>query len=172
VASDLTIRRFERGDAERVRELDERALREVNAYVDDPAVVKQMHPDGKETFDEDLYDIEGRYLDAGGEFLVGLVDGEIVAMGALERESDARAKLTRVRVQPEYQRRGFGQAILDELEARAMESGFEELVLDTTARQEAARAFYEANGYVEFQREQWGQFDVRHYRRSLGRSDS
>lgn len=167
MSPDLTIRRFEPGDGERVRELDERALREVNAYVDDPAVVQQMHPDDKETFDEDLYDIAGKYLDAGGEFLVGVVDGEIVAMGALERESNARARLTRMRVQPEFQREGFGQAILDELEQRARELGFEELLLDTTARQEAARAFYEANGYAQFAREQWGEFDVRLYRKRL-----
>lgn len=172
MSPELTIRRFEPGDGERVRELDERALREVNAYVDDPEVVQQMHPDDKETFDEDLYDIPGKYLADGGEFLVGLVDGEIVAMGALEREDDSRARLTRMRVEPEFQRQGFGQAILDELEVRATELGFEELLLDTTARQETARAFYETNGYEEFRREEWGQFDVRLYRKSLGESDS
>jgi len=168
VPAELTIRQYEPGDGERIRELDERTLREVNAYVDDPEVVREMHPEGKETFDEDLYDISGKYLDAGGEFLVGLLDGEIVAMGALERESDTRARLTRMRVQPGHQRQGFGQAILDALESRAVELGYEELLLDTTARQEAARAFYEANDYAEFTREQWGEFDVRIYRKSLG----
>ena len=63
--------------------------------------------------------IEGVYLDGNGDFLVGLVSDQIVAMGALKKTGDRRGELKRMRVSPEFQRRGYGKAILEALERRA-----------------------------------------------------
>jgi ribosomal protein S18 acetylase RimI-like enzyme len=164
---ELTVRQYEPADRERVLELNEKALREVGAYADDPEVVEELRGEGAESFDEDLYDVDGEYLDAGGAFVVGLLDGALVAMGALAREDDATARVTKMRVDPDHQRRGFGQRILDELESRARELGYTELVLDTTARQTAAQGLYEANGYEQFEEAQFGEYDVLLYRKSL-----
>lgn len=171
MTTDLTVRQYRPGDGERVRELDETALREVDAYVDDPDIVAEVVGEDADSFDADLYDVTGEYLEAGGEFLVGSVDGDLVAMGAIERESDRVAHVTRMRVDPEYQRRGYGQRILDELEASARELGYEELVLDTTARQTAAQGLYESNGYEQFEEEQLGEYRVYFYRKRLDGTD-
>ncbi len=146
--SELDVRRYESGDAERVRELHEVAMRDVGALVDG-------------VDEPDLGDVEGTYLDAGGEFLVGETDGRIVAMAAVRPAEGyvtefldtgpATGEVKRIRVEPELQRSGYGQRVYNGLERRARELGFEDLVLDTTPVQEAAQAFFEANGFERVQ---------------------
>lgn len=142
----MTLRRYRPEDAERVRDLHVAAMREYDAF----------SPGGE--LDADLRDVEAAYLDAGGEFLVGTRRGDVVAMGAfrpaegyiaefVEDLGDRAAEVKRMRVAPAHQRDGYGQRVLDELEARARDRGFTEFVLDTSAGQTAARRFYEANGF-------------------------
>jgi ribosomal protein S18 acetylase RimI-like enzyme len=131
----LELRRFREADAPAVVQLHELALTEAGAHVRDGS------------WDADLSVIGAAYLEAGGEFLVGEVDGELVAMGALRRVSSGSAQITRMRVHPRWQRRGFGRALLARLEDRARELGFTTLRLDTTVLQHAARALYEGAGY-------------------------
>lgn len=141
-----SIRRYRPDDADRVFELHERALRADNA---DP-------PDAP---DDDLRDPIGAYVEAGGEFLVGTVSGTIVAMGAYRPAPDwviecaadlpkPAAQLKRMRVDPADQRRGYGTAMLEALEASARESGYRALVLETGAHQYGTRAFYAAQGFT------------------------
>jgi ribosomal protein S18 acetylase RimI-like enzyme len=91
--------------------------------------------------------VETVYLNARGEFLVGSEAGKIVAMGALKYLADDVAEVKRMRVHPAYQRRGYGSAILKELEKRAVSLGYRMLRLDTTVRQTGAQRFYEKHGY-------------------------
>ena len=49
----------------------------------------------------------------------------------------------------EFQGRGFGQRILDELEARALALGYKALHLDTSVVQLAAQHLYRKNGFRE-----------------------
>ena len=104
---------------------------------------------GDGPWDDDLAQIEQVYLDQRGEFLVGVVDGRIVAMGALKRTTAERAEITRMRVHPDFQRRGFGRTILKALEARAVELGYTELHLHTTTLQGAAQQLYRKNGFEQ-----------------------
>ncbi len=53
-------------------------------------------------------------------------------MGALRRTTNEWAEIKRMRVHPDFQRRGFGQMILEALEARAVALGYAALHLDTT----------------------------------------
>ncbi|WP_436925240.1 GNAT family N-acetyltransferase [Halosimplex amylolyticum] len=165
---DLTIRRYDADDEEAVWTLHERALRDAGAYDEEYAHL-----------DADLRNVESEYLDAGGEFLVGEVersatldgerggmpgerDSDVVAMGALQPSTDVdhhesdrdAAVVRRMRVDPGHQRRGHGSRILRELETCAADRGFEQLVLDTTPRQEAATALYESFGFREARREE------------------
>ena len=132
----LHIRRYRASDRDAVWELHNVALDAVGAH------------GGHGPFDDDLHHIDDVYLSGGGEFLVGELDGRIVAMGALKRLSEHRAEITRMRVHPDFWRRGFGQQILTRLEARAREFGYTRLCLDTTTGQTAAQKLYERNGYV------------------------
>jgi ribosomal protein S18 acetylase RimI-like enzyme len=98
-------------------------------------------------WDADFQDIEGVYLNNGGEFLVGLIGGNIVAMGALRNVTEGTAEIKRMRVHPDHWRRGFAQAIFDRLQFRAAELGYKKLILDTSVQQKAAQELYLKNGF-------------------------
>jgi hypothetical protein len=66
----VRIPRCQLADQQPVWDLHHIALREVGAHL------------GTGPWDDDLCDIERLYLDGTGEFLVGELNGEIVAMGA------------------------------------------------------------------------------------------
>ena len=72
-----------------------------------------------------------------------------------------------MRVHPDYQRRGCGQAILEALEARATELGYNTLQLDTTVQQTAAQSLYVKNQYTETGRAEVGDFDVIVYEKTF-----
>jgi GNAT superfamily N-acetyltransferase len=154
-AEPLHIRRYEPGDKRAVRRLHDDALNEVGAHL------------GSGSWDDDLDEIESVYLDQGGDFLVGVLEREIVAMGALMRISPERAELKRMRVRPGLQGRGYGQALLDALHRRASELGYSTLRLDTTVQQRAAQRLYLKNGYSEAGRGIVGPFDCIFYERKV-----
>jgi len=155
--NELAIRRYRDADHDAVWDLHNTALNAVDAH------------GGDGPWDDDLHNVREVYLDAGGEFLVGECDARIVAMGALCPLDQVTAEITRMRVLPGLWRRGFGQAILERLEARAAELGYRVLHLETTAGQTAARALYERHGYREIMRSQWQRFEVITYEKQIGR---
>lgn len=141
----------------------------IRRYQDsDRAAVWFLHNAGLDQFganaghgpwDADLGAIEATYFDNGGEFLVGTCDGNVVAMGALRRSAPDRAEIKRMRVHPDFQRRGFGQAMLGALESRARELSYRLLHLDTTVQQLPAQQLYLKNGFVAVGRKKLGGFD-------------
>jgi ribosomal protein S18 acetylase RimI-like enzyme len=151
---ELQVRRFEAGDARAVRALHDLALTEAGVHV------------GRGPWDQDLDAISATYLD-GGEFLVGLRDGRLVAMGALRHVTNTVGELQRMRVDPAFQRRGYARLILAGLEHRARELGYRKLRLDTTIRQTAAQRLYQGAGYREVGRGQLAGVEVVYFAKSL-----
>lgn len=130
----MHIREYQPGDAAAVWELHVEALSAVGAMYPGP-------------WDDDFKRIAEVYSDPGGTFLVGELDGSIVAMGALRRIDSATGEIKRMRVRPSVQRHGLGSLILQALEQHASQRGLWHLELDTTTGQRAARSFYEKHGY-------------------------
>lgn len=135
----LSIRQYRLADHDRILQLYVEPTEDVGAFVA-----------GEDQLDADLEDVESAYLNSGGDFLIGELDGQIVAMGAhkppsgcfthfLDELPEETAEITRMRMDADYQGQGFGEAIYDELERRARADGFEKLILDTTHRQNAAK---------------------------------
>ncbi len=153
--SSLCVRRYEPGDRDAVWELHLAALAGSGAEAGDE-------------FFADLRDIPWLYFETGGEFLVGFSKDTLVAMGALRRTSNDQAEILRMRVHPDYRRRGFGQTILNALEARAREAGVRTLHLETTVHQMAARRLYEKHEFVEHSRGRRLGYEVVRYEKSLG----
>ena len=122
---------------------------------------------GRGPWDADLDRIEKEYLEEGGEFLVGNLNGKIVAMGALKRTDSERVEIKRMRVHPDFHRLGFGQLILSALENRAKELGYKQLHLDTTTQQVAAQGLYENNGYSRSGNKIIGEFSVIVYEKDM-----
>lgn len=156
MGADLTIRRYEPADNDRVWELHEQALRAADIFED------YDHDDG------DLATVTETYLDGTGDFLVGVHAGVVVAMGGFRPHDDpGTAVLRRMRVDPAHQGNGYGSAILWALEDRIATAGFERVVLDTTSRQTTAHAFYRGHGYERFRSVDAGAFDIYHFEKSL-----
>lgn len=151
----LFIRDFEPRDQAAVWELHNTALEESGVHA------------GNGPWDEDVRDPATAYLERGAEFLVGLLDGELVAMGALVPTGADAAEVRRMRVHPAHQRRGFGSLILAELERRARVRGLLRLHLDTTLEQVAAQGFYAHHGYRETRRGALGRFEAIFYAKQL-----
>ena len=97
----------------------------------------------------DLLAIEDVYLRGGGEFLLGLVDAGLIAMGGFQRLEEGVAELRRMRIAREVQGQGHGTSMLRELERRAFLSGIRTLCLETARRRPLTLAFYRGHGYQE-----------------------
>ena len=146
----LTVRRFEPDDFDTVIELHRLALEQTGADA------------GPGPWDADLQSADtiiATYVTAGGDFLVGLVNGRVVAIGALKPTGHCRAEIKRMRVHQAFQGNGYGRTLLDCLEARALELGITVLHLDTTTLQHTAIALYTTRGYRETDRRHHGGFE-------------
>ncbi|HET8845204.1 MAG TPA: GNAT family N-acetyltransferase [Ktedonobacteraceae bacterium] len=137
----FTLRRYTPADQQAVEQLHVFAMQQTGAYL------------GRGPWDDDVYAIEEAYLKNGGEFLIGECDGLFVAMGALKRTTPQRAEIKRMRVSSEYQGRGYGQRILEKLEACARALGYQILHMDTSLLQIPAQKLYEKNGFREVGRD-------------------
>ncbi len=140
----LEIRSYTKSDLESVKNLHRVALEATSAYIKSGI------------WDNDLQNIEGVYFENNGVFLVGLLDSQIAAMGALRKVSSEKGEIKRMRVLPQFQGNGFGQAMLDVLEIEALERGYKVLCLDTTVVQVVAQKMYLKNGYIEIRRTKLG----------------
>jgi GNAT superfamily N-acetyltransferase len=84
-----------------------------------------------------------------GVFLIVVEDGEDVGCGGVKRLTPDRYEIKHLWIQPRTQGRGFGRALLTELENRARAFGATEVVLDTNASLVAAGSMYRSGGYEE-----------------------
>ncbi len=112
-----------------------------------PAQVPPIVPDAPKYYD--VHHIDEMYVRRRGEFLVGIHEGHLVAMGGIQQTTPERAAVLRVRVHRDHQRRSFGRAIMQALEARAAELGYTTLHLDTTVTRVPAQELYQSLGYRE-----------------------
>jgi GNAT superfamily N-acetyltransferase len=115
----------------------------------------------------DLMAIENVYLRPGGEFLLGLVDDRLIAMGGFKRLTSDAAELRRMRIARDLQGRGHGSLLLRELEQRAFQSGVRLLCLDTALRRPLTLEFYRKHGYQESGHGFYGTVETVQFRKIL-----
>jgi ribosomal protein S18 acetylase RimI-like enzyme len=155
----LKIRRYQPHDNKVVRELND-------------AGISQIEPTGKlrnlPHVDADFDDIEGVYL-KNGDFIVGLQDDEIVAMGAFKKRTTECAEFKRLRIRPDCQRKGYGEIIMRMLMEMAAEMGYTEAFLDTLTTNTRAQRLFEKCGFVKSGRGKRGPFDLFYYSRKLNK---
>lgn len=185
----LQFRGYDPRDADAVAHLDDWAMRAAGT---DPADIPGHG---------DIERIGSAYLDAGGEFLVGVLeaadtaafdgadrhrvtvetfDGLLVAMGGFlpnedgyddERTVAGAAELHRMRVAPPVQGRGYGTDLLRTLERRVAEAGFSRVLATTARRQERAIALYSGAGYERVDTATYGEYDLVHFEKTPGSAE-
>lgn len=137
--SELIIRRYKSSDNEKVRTLYKLgSVRSEIGYRSGP-------------WEADFDDIEGHFFN-GGEFLVGLIGNEIVAIGGYRKIPNNIGQIRRMRVHPDHRRKGYAQQIIQKLEEVAKQNKINEIQLKTSTQQKMAQSFYEKNGYVKMEK--------------------
>jgi GNAT superfamily N-acetyltransferase len=150
----LQIRRYRPGDNKVVRELNDAGVAQMDLPVDIRTVPN---------IDSDFDDIEGVYINNHGDFIVGLQDGEIVAMGAFKKRTPECAEFKRLRIRPDCQRKGYGEVIMHKLAELAAEMGYTEGFLDTLTTNIRAQQLFEKLGWVKSGGGEIGPFDLYYY---------
>jgi GNAT superfamily N-acetyltransferase len=84
------------------------------------------------------------------------------------RLSDTSAELRRMRIEPEFQGKGYGRQLLRELERLAFQSGIRAVCLDTARRRPLTLEFYRKHGYQETGRGLYGAVETVQFSKALG----
>jgi ribosomal protein S18 acetylase RimI-like enzyme len=153
----LTIRRYQPQDNQACRELNEAGIAQI-----EPSGGLRALPGVAADFD----DIESIYL-KNGDFIVGLQNGEVVAMGAFKKRTETCAEFKRLRIRPDCQRKGYGEKIMRELIKLAVKKGYTEGFLDTLATNKRAQSLFEKLGFMRSGGGKRGPFDLYFYTRVL-----
>ena len=119
----------------------------------------------------DLRAIEQIYINSGGEFLIGLLDGVVIAMGGFQRLSDQSAELRRMRIRRDLQDQGYGSQLLKELERLAFQSGIHILSFETAKARPLTLEFYRKHGYQETGGGFYGEVETIHFQKVLNKQD-
>lgn len=151
----LFIRQYIKEDQNEVLKLHIDGLSQFGASIGDPAM------------DKDIEQIENSYINSYGEFLVGILDGRTICMGAYRKIDNETAEIKRIRIEREFQGRGIGGLILSALEISAKEKGYKKIVLDTTGRQVPAQKLFEKHGYIETNRKHYKDMELIFYIKTL-----
>lgn len=133
------------------------------ASVDDPdahALIAEYFGIREESFPSGRYSTvfpqAANFTPPAGVFLIVVLDGEDIGCGGIKRlpvtePVEVRYEIKHLWIQPRVQGRGFGRALLTELERRARDFGATEVVLDTNASLVAAGSMYRTGGYDEIE---------------------
>jgi GNAT superfamily N-acetyltransferase len=84
----------------------------------------------------------------GGAMLIGLHEGQPVTGGAFRRFDPDTAELKRIWTDSGHRRRGYGRALMAELETEIASRGYGRIYLTTGDRQPEAEELYLSLGYL------------------------
>ena len=102
---------------------------------------------------KDLDDIQQNYFENGGIFLIMLDGSQPICTGAIRKFKDDVCELKRLWLLTDYQGKGLGHRMLQELLAFAREKGYGKIWLQTDAvYQSRALDFYRRIGFHEIPR--------------------
>lgn len=97
--------------------------------------------------DEHAFYAQFNKVDQIRHCLVGRLDGEPIACGAIRAQDDQTMEVKRMFVQPQHRGKGYAGLVLAELEQWASELGYPRTVLETGKKQPEAIALYLKSGY-------------------------
>jgi putative acetyltransferase len=99
---------------------------------------------------KDMDNIQRSYVDNGGVFLVMTDDDEIICTGAIRKLEAGICELKRLWLLTEYQGKGLGYRMVQELLAVARRAGYRRIRLETDPIfQKPALEFYRRLGFYE-----------------------
>ncbi|MET0291593.1 MAG: GNAT family N-acetyltransferase [Steroidobacteraceae bacterium] len=97
--------------------------------------------------DAELASLPGKYGPPSGGLLLATVDGVPAGCVALHALDDGSCEMKRMFVQPAFQGRGVGAALVTGIVERARQIGYRLMRLDTSYRQIEAQRLYARHGF-------------------------
>jgi len=88
-------------------------------------------------------------ISSGGIYYVVKLRGAIIGMGALRQIREETGEIKRMYIQPSFQGKGYGKALLRQLLHKAMEFHYRAVYLDSARFMTAAHHLYRSSGFVE-----------------------
>ena len=102
---------------------------------------------------QDIDNIQNKYFDNDGIFLVMTDDDQLIGTGAIRKLEDKICELKRLWLLTEYHSKGLGYRMLQELLSFAKEKGYTRIRLETDpVYQKRALDFYKRLGFYEIPR--------------------
>lgn len=136
----LTIRQFQPQDKEAALQVNIKALTKLGI------------PEANIT-SQDIGNAQEEYFNKNGDFLVGEVDGQIVAIGGYKQKDKETANIRKMRTLPEYQGKGIGRKMLEALEESIRRhSDYKKIKVGTSTIMPNAIRLYTSMGYKEVER--------------------
>ena len=102
-----------------------------------------------QNFDEEISDLEKKYLPPGGRLLCAEIDGKIIGCVAYHKHNSERCEMKRLFVRENYREHHAEKKLVEEILKFAKADGFKEIVLDTITPLKSAIALYKKFGFVE-----------------------
>lgn len=99
--------------------------------------------------DRDVVDVETFYQTVGGEFWVVEYQGKVVGTSAyypIERGENA-VEIRKMYLLPEFRGKGIGKFLLQQLEEKIANRGFQQIWIETASALKEAIQLYENSGY-------------------------
>lgn len=132
------------------------------------AELDERFPGGFDPGDAATTDVAGM-APPHGSFLVGRVDGAVVACGGVQPHTRAIGEIKRMWVDAAWRGCGLGSRTLAALEGEARRLGYREVYLDTNSTLVEAIAMYEGSGYRAIERYNDNPFARHWFAKRLGR---
>jgi len=110
------------------------------------AWIKELHV--VEASDQKMLDHPEIYIKDGNSVFSVHIDGTVAGACALKQDKSGDWELTKMAVDPKFQRRGIAQALMDKVENYARdELGLSRIYLLSNTKNAAALRLYERNGW-------------------------
>ncbi|HEU5104153.1 MAG TPA: GNAT family N-acetyltransferase [Roseiflexaceae bacterium] len=105
----------------------------------------------KPAFEEELASLPGKYAPPKGQLLLASAEGVAAGCVALREIDGSACEMKRMFVYPQLQGKGIGRALAEVLINEARRLGYTSIRLDTSIRQNEAKALYQRLGFQVIQ---------------------
>jgi ribosomal protein S18 acetylase RimI-like enzyme len=102
-------------------------------------------------FEEELASLPGKYVPPRGQLLLATSDSAAAGCVALREIDGSACEMKRMFVYPHFHGKGIGYALADAIINEARELGYTSIRLDTSIRQNEAKALYRRLGFQVIQ---------------------
>lgn len=116
---------------------------------------------------QELIDIEKMHIENRGEYFVGLLNNEIVAICGYKILSETEVELRRFRVRKSLRSAGIGSKLLIYVEERIKNNGYKKITLETAILRPSTLSFYSNRNYINIGESSYGSIKTAKFTKEL-----